>query len=79
MLQHGPHEMGAADLLGPAGPFADTMPGYEARPGQLDMVTAVERCLRREGIAMIEAGTGTGKTLAYLVPALLVRAARGAR
>jgi ATP-dependent DNA helicase DinG len=63
--------MGAADLLGPAGPFADTMPGYEARPGQLDMVTAVERCLRREGIAMIEAGTGTGKTLAYLVPALL--------
>ncbi len=47
------------------------MPGYEARPGQLEMVASVERCLRNDGIAMIEAGTGTGKTLAYLVPALL--------
>jgi ATP-dependent DNA helicase DinG len=47
------------------------MPGYEARPGQLDMARAVERCLTQDGIAMIEAGTGTGKTLAYLVPALL--------
>jgi ATP-dependent DNA helicase DinG len=63
--------MGAAELLGPGGPFANAMPGYEPRPGQLEMVAAVERCLSREGIAMIEAGTGTGKTLAYLVPALL--------
>jgi ATP-dependent DNA helicase DinG len=63
--------MGAAELLGPAGPFAQAMPGYEARPGQIEMARAVERCLGRDGIAMIEAGTGTGKTLAYLVPALL--------
>jgi ATP-dependent DNA helicase DinG len=63
--------MGAAELLGPAGPFAEAMPGYEARPGQLQMARAVERCLGQDGIAMIEAGTGTGKTLAYLVPALL--------
>jgi ATP-dependent DNA helicase DinG len=63
--------MGAAELLGPAGPFAEAMPGYEARPGQLLMARAVERCLGQGGIAMIEAGTGTGKTLAYLVPALL--------
>jgi ATP-dependent DNA helicase DinG len=63
--------MGAAELLGPNGPFADAMPGYEARPGQLEMTRAVERCLDNDGIAMIEAGTGTGKTLAYLVPALL--------
>jgi ATP-dependent DNA helicase DinG len=47
------------------------MPGYEARPGQLEMTRAVERCLKNDGIALIEAGTGTGKTLAYLVPALL--------
>jgi len=64
-------EMGAAELLGPNGPFARAMPGYEARPSQLEMASAVERCLTQEGISLIEAGTGTGKTLAYLVPALL--------
>jgi ATP-dependent DNA helicase DinG len=63
--------MGAAELLGPAGPFARAMPGYESRPSQLEMASAVERCLNSEGVLLIEAGTGTGKTLAYLVPALL--------
>jgi ATP-dependent DNA helicase DinG len=63
--------MGAAELLGPVGPFAKAMPGYEARPSQLEMARAVERCLDSEGVLLIEAGTGTGKTLAYLVPALL--------
>jgi len=63
--------MGAAELLGPAGPFARALPGYEARPSQLEMARAVERCLNSEGVLLIEAGTGTGKTLAYLVPALL--------
>ena len=47
------------------------MPGHEARPGQLEMARAVERCLKHDGIALIEAGTGTGKTLGFLVPALL--------
>src|SRR5262245_33564020 len=64
-------DMGAAELLGPAGPFAQSMSGYQARPGQMEMARAVERCLSSDGIALIEAGTGTGKTLAYLVPALL--------
>jgi len=63
--------MGAAELLGPAGPFARAMAGYESRPSQLEMAAAVERCLNSEGVLLIEAGTGTGKTLAYLVPALL--------
>src|SRR3954464_10843925 len=63
--------MGAAELLGPAGPFARALPGYESRPSQLEMASAVERCLNSEGVLLIEAGTGTGKTLAYLVPALL--------
>jgi ATP-dependent DNA helicase DinG len=63
--------MSAAELLGPAGPFARIMPGYESRPSQLEMASAVERCLNSEGVLLIEAGTGTGKTLAYLVPALL--------
>jgi ATP-dependent DNA helicase DinG len=47
------------------------MAGYESRPSQLEMAAAVERCLSSEGVLLIEAGTGTGKTLAYLVPALL--------
>lgn len=61
----------AAELLGPTGPFASAMSGYEARPGQLEMACAVERTLTEERILMVEAGTGTGKSLAYLVPALL--------
>jgi ATP-dependent DNA helicase DinG len=63
--------MGAAELLGPSGPFAKALSGYEPRTSQQEMATAVERCLSSEGVTLIEAGTGTGKTLAYLVPALL--------
>ncbi len=61
----------AQELLGPRGPFAARLPGYEARPGQLAAAEAVERTLEEEGVLLCEAGTGTGKTLAYLVPALL--------
>lgn len=61
----------ASDLLGPSGPFATQLAAYEHRQGQLVMADAVERALREERILLCEAGTGTGKTLAYLVPALL--------
>src|SRR5262245_18812835 len=61
----------AAHLLGPEGPFARAMPAYEDRPGQVAMAQAVERALEGGRILLCEAGTGTGKTLAYLVPALL--------
>lgn len=61
----------ARDLLGPGGPFAAQLPGYEARPGQVAAAAAVERVLRDDGVLLCEAGTGTGKTFAYLVPALL--------
>lgn len=61
----------ATDLLGPSGPLAAALPGYEHREAQLQMARAVEEALRYRGIALCEAGTGTGKTLAYLVPALL--------
>lgn len=47
------------------------MPGYEERPGQLAMSSAVERALAEDRVLLVEAGTGTGKTLAYLVPAIL--------
>ncbi len=47
------------------------MPGYKPRPAQITMATAIERVLRQKGgRIMVEAGTGTGKSLAYLIPAL---------
>src|SRR6185295_15790962 len=61
----------ARDLLGPQGPLAQGLERYEERPGQLRMAEAVERALEQERIVLCEAGTGTGKTLAYLVPAIL--------
>ena len=61
----------ASELLGPEGPFAAKFGAYEHRTSQLRMADAVERTLREERILLCEAGTGTGKTLAYLVPVLL--------
>lgn len=61
----------AASLLGPSGPFARGLDGYEDREGQVAMASAVERALAEDRILLCEAGTGTGKTLAYLVPAIL--------
>ncbi|HYR56104.1 MAG TPA: ATP-dependent DNA helicase, partial [Myxococcaceae bacterium] len=58
-------------LLGPGGTLASVLPGYESRPEQLKMARAVERCFEERGYLLAEAGTGTGKTLAYLVPAVL--------
>ncbi len=59
------------EVLGPGSPMARMLPGYEERPGQLAMARAVERALAAERALFVEAGTGTGKTLAYLVPAVL--------
>ncbi len=61
----------AAELLGPDGPLARNLPAYEARPAQLEMTRAVESALSTDRVLICEAGTGTGKSLAYLVPALL--------
>jgi ATP-dependent DNA helicase DinG len=57
----------------PGGALALALPGFEARPGQLEMADAVSTVLAEGGILLAEAGTGTGKTLAYLVPAILSR------
>ena len=59
-----------ANLLGPKGPVAQKLSGYEQRPQQAQMVLAVVQALNENKIATIEAGTGTGKTLAYLAPAI---------
>jgi len=59
-----------AALLAPGGVLASALPGYEHREAQLQMVLAVAQIMRRGGRLAVEAGTGTGKSLAYLVPAL---------
>src|SRR5215472_3457936 len=61
----------ARDVLGPDSPLSRAMSGWELREGQLEMAESVERALSREQHLFVEAGTGTGKTLAYLVPAVL--------
>ena len=53
------------------GPLARAVPDFEPRPGQRDMAAAVARTLGRGGVLLAEAGTGTGKTIAYLAPAIL--------
>ena len=55
----------------PGGSFARSFSGYEYRPQQVDMMTSVADTLRDGGITLIEAGTGTGKSVAYLLPAVL--------
>src|SRR5580693_1196377 len=61
----------ARDVLDRGSPLAHALPGWEQRQGQLEMADAVESALERERHLFVEAGTGTGKTLAYLVPAVL--------
>ena len=59
-----------AGLVGPEGPLADLLPGYEHRESQMQMLLAVAQIQARGGTLVVEAGTGTGKSLAYLVPSL---------
>ena len=59
-----------AALLGPEGPLAELIPGYEHRESQQQMLLAVAQIQARGGTLVVEAGTGTGKSLAYLVPSL---------
>jgi len=58
------------DLLAPGGGLAQAIPYYEDRVEQRTMSAAVARALDDERPLIVEAGTGTGKTLAYLIPAL---------
>jgi ATP-dependent DNA helicase DinG len=59
-----------ADWLRPGGRIAEHIDGYEERPQQIAMLEAVAEAFNRDGIAVVEAGTGTGKSLAYLLPAI---------
>lgn len=60
-----------ASVLGPGGAVARHLPGWEERPEQLRMAFAAGEAFNAGRLAVIEAGTGTGKSLAYLVPAIL--------
>ncbi len=62
-----------AAVFAPDGPLARSIPDFEPRSGQLDMAGAVASVFKDGGVLLAEAGTGTGKTLAYLVPAVLSR------
>ncbi len=59
---------GVAAVFGPAGPLSDLHERFEHRPTQEAMARRVATCINGDGIALVEAGTGTGKSLAYLVP-----------
>jgi ATP-dependent DNA helicase DinG len=58
-------------VFAPGGPLAAAIPGYRRRSGQMEMSEAIAATIESTGVLVAEAGTGTGKTFAYLVPALL--------
>jgi len=70
------HELEAVDLaevdaaLAPGGPVAREHAGYEDRPTQREMAVAIAGCYNDGGVLVAEAGTGTGKSIAYLIPAV---------
>lgn len=63
------HEVAA--ILGAEGPFASDVPGFAPREAQQRMASAVAGAIEERDLLIAEAGTGTGKTFAYLVPALV--------
>ena len=66
-------------ILGPSGPLAANLAVFEVRPEQQKMAEAVAEIFNRGGQLVAEAGTGTGKSLAYLLPAALYAAMSGRR
>ncbi len=63
--------LSSREILGADGPLAQHIPGFTPREPQQEMAEAVEQAIANRGLLIAEAGTGTGKTFAYLVPALL--------
>ena len=58
-------------FFSPDGPLADVIPGFRAREQQVEMAQRIFEAIAGNRVLVAEAGTGTGKTFAYLVPALL--------
>ena len=63
------------DFLAPGGRLAARLAGWESRPQQMEMARLVAQAIAERRHAVIEAGTGVGKSLAYLVPAVLAATA----
>jgi ATP-dependent DNA helicase DinG len=66
-----------APLLGANGSIAKRLPGYEVRHEQLKMAAAIAEAIESKTHLMVEAGTGVGKSFAYLVPAILAATESG--
>ncbi len=64
------------EVLGPGGTVARQWPAFESRPQQVEMADAVAQTLGRKQKLLVEAGTGVGKSFAYLVPAVMAVAAK---
>ncbi|MGW8258270.1 MAG: ATP-dependent DNA helicase [Thermoguttaceae bacterium] len=64
----------AAEILGPKGRIAARLKNYEQRPEQLAMAEAVQRAIAKRHHLLVGAGTGVGKSFAYLVPAIIAAA-----
>ena len=65
-----PEDVAVEGIFGPGGLLETRHPGYEFRSSQLAMAEVVDAAFQKHQHAVIEAGTGTGKTLAYLIPAI---------
>ncbi len=68
-----------ADFFAPDGELSRTFAGYESRPQQAEMAVAVARAFNQDDALLVEAGTGTGKSMGYLVPAAVFALQRGER
>lgn len=68
-------ELTPTDILGPTGSISRRLSRYENRPQQLAMAEAVAKAIRKRHHLVVEAGTGVGKSFAYLVPAILAATA----
>ena len=67
--------MSIESILGPRGAIAQALPGYEPRKPQREMADAVAEAIAARRHLLVEAGTGTGKSFAYLIPAILAATA----
>ena len=72
-------EQQVEELLAPDGIFARSFPNFENRPEQAEMLKAVTRAIYQGRKLIVEGGTGIGKSIAYLLPAVLYAAATGQR
>lgn len=68
MMAYKNPSMNAADVLGPDGPVARSLSGYEVRREQMQMAAAIQEAFAKGRHLAVEAGTGVGKSFAYLVP-----------